>query len=322
MYPERWALNMITGPTIEPLDITTVKNHLRIDAGSLADNMTESPSINVASSTGISTGIGIDVMGYSVVVNAVIGAVDSGGTVDIHLEESDDDVTYADVVGSTFAQASTGNMNTVIEKEYIGTKQYVRASASAAGAASVYGVNVTKYAPTSPEDSYIESLITVSREMVEFHTGRRLINQTWDYFLGQWPNKDDYISLPYAAPLVSVSSLKYTDYYALEHIWSTDNYIVDTMSLPGAVRLRYNIWPATFVWPAITLYPSNPIAIRYTAGYGASSTDVPKTIKQAMLLIIGDLYENRENSRDTKFGEFKEIPYCVKALLNNYKVWM
>jgi len=39
-------------------------------------------------------------------------------------------------------------------------------------------------------------------------------------------------------------------------------------------------------------------------------------------LIIGDLYENRENSRDTKFGELKEIPLAAKRLLAARRVWM
>jgi hypothetical protein len=65
----------------------------------------------------------------------------------------------------------------------------------------------------------------------------------------------------------------------------------------------------------------NPINIEYVAGYG-TSTNVPKTIKQAMKLIIGDLYENRENSRDTKFGELKEIPIAARRLLANKRVWM
>jgi uncharacterized phiE125 gp8 family phage protein len=96
---------------------------------------------------------------------------------------------------------------------------------------------------------------------------------------------------------------------------STDDYIVDTNSEPGRIVLPYD-----GSWPSDTLYPVNPINIEYVAGYG-TSTNVPKTIKQAMKLIVGDLYENRENSRDTKYGELKEIPLAAKRLLVNKRVW-
>jgi uncharacterized phiE125 gp8 family phage protein len=314
MFPDRWALKIKTEPESEPLSKTEVKNHLRIDAGTIGDNITETPSINVAAySTGTSTGTGIDVMGNSVVACAVAGVINAGATVSIHLEESDDNVTYADVVGSTFTSLSTANQNTVVEKEYTGSKQYVRACATVAGDA-VYGVNILEYAPESAEDTYIESLITVARDIVEEHTGRRLINQTWNYYLDEWPC-DDHIKLPYA-PLVSVVSVGYTDCDGTTYSMSTDDYTVDTKSEPGRIVLEY-----TGSWPSVTLHPVNPIDIEYVSGYG-TSTNVPKIIKQAMLLIAGDLYKNRENSRDTKYGELKEIPLAARRLLANKRVWM
>jgi uncharacterized phiE125 gp8 family phage protein len=313
MFPDRYALRIKTEPTEEPLTIEQIKEHLRIDAGTLADAITETPTINIASyTTGDSTGAGVDIVGNSVVACAVAGEVTAGGTVDIHLEESDDDVTYADVVGSTFTQLSTANQNSVVEKEYSGTKQYVRACATVSGAASIFGVNILEYVPPSAEDEYMESLVTVARDIVEGYTGRRLINQTWNYYIDEFPCKD-HIKIPYA-PLVSVASVKYTDCDGTVNTMSTDDYIVDTNSEPGRIVLPYD-----GSWPSDTLYPVNPIDIEYVAGYG-TSTNVPKTIRQAMLLLVGDLYENRENSRE--YGELKEIPLAARRLLANKRVWM
>jgi len=334
MFPCRYALKIKTEPTEEPLSADNVKEHLHIDAGTLSETITETPTINIASySTGDSTGSGVDVMGYRAMVNAIAGAVMAGGTVDIHLEESDDNVTYADVVGSTFTQLSTANQNSVVEKEYTGSKQYVRANATVTGAAAIYGVNVLKHAAYSPEDTYIESLITAARTLVEDYIGRRLITQTWNYYLdnfgegNRWQKNvelalimnsygNDNIKLPYAAPLQSVTAVTYMDSDESSNAMSTSDYIVDIKSEPGRVVLGYGK-----SWPSATLSPSNPISIEYVAGYG-TSTAVPKQIKQAMLLIIGDLYENRENSRNTKFGELKEIPLAAKRLLKQYRVWM
>ncbi len=311
MFPDRFALKIKTEPTEEPVSVDEIKNHLRIDSGTIGDAVTETPTINTASySSGDSTGTGVDVMGNRVVVNATAGAVT--GSVSIHLEESDDNITYSDVVGSTFTALSTANQNTVVEKEYSGSKQYIRACATVIGSA-VYGVNVLEFSPYSPEEDDIESYITVARDMIEGHTGRRLINQTWNYYLDRWPISNT-LKIPYA-PLVSVSSVKYTDVDGVEGTLSTSDYDVDINSEPGRVVLK-----ETASWPSVTLNPLNPINIEYVAGYG-TSTNVPKIIKHAIKLIVGDLYENRENSRDTKYGELKEIPLAAARLLRGKRVW-
>lgn len=62
---------------------------------------------------------------------------------------------------------------------------------------------------TSDDDTYIGTLITVARRHVETITGRALINQTWDYFLDNFPPGDKIvIPLP---RLSSVTTVKYTD---------------------------------------------------------------------------------------------------------------
>lgn len=38
------------------------------------------------------------------------------------------------------------------------------------------------------------------------------------------------------------------------------------------------------------------VVVTYVVGYGASDSNVPADIKQALSLLIGDLYRNREDS--------------------------
>lgn len=315
MYPDRWALKIKTEPVEEAVSLSEIKAHLRIDSGVSTDAITETPSINIASySTGTSTGTGVDIIGNTIIACAIAGTISSGGTVDIHLEESDDNVAYTDVIGSTFTQLSTANQNSVVEKEYAGSKQYIRASATVTGNTAIYGVNVLEYAPASDEDTELEDFITAARDMIQDYTGRRLITQTWNYYLDEWPCKD-HIKIPYA-PLVSVSSIGYTDCDGTTYTISTSDYSIDTNSEPGRIVLAYDA-----SWPSVTLHPMNPINIEYVAGYGGT-TSVPKVFKQAIKLIVGDMYENRENSRDTKYGELKEIPLAAIRLLRNKRVWL
>ena len=304
-------LRIKTEPSIEPVTATQLKEHLRIDSGTFANNLSGSMSINSASySTGETTGTGIDVLGYNSVFNLIPGTVPAGATVTAHLEESDDDSTYTDVVGSTFT-ASTSNSNTVIEEAYTGTKQYVRAIATVVGSATVYGINAAKYAPTSAEDDYIEGLITAARQIVEEYLRRALITQTWYFHINGWP-EDDFIYIP-LGKLQSLS-VTYLDSDGDSNTFSTDDYIVDTYSNLGRVVLDYGE-----TWPSDTLYPSNPITIEFVTGYGANTTDVPKAIRQAIMMIAGDLYTHREN---TEYKQLYQVPVSAERLLYPHRLWL
>lgn len=82
--------------------------------------------------TGPTNGTGVDTAGFDeclVVVN--VGTVASGGTLDIHVEQSDDDTTYADISGAAFTQFTPSNDLSI----YVGRlnlrklKRYIRAVA-------------------------------------------------------------------------------------------------------------------------------------------------------------------------------------------------
>ena len=305
-------LRIKTEPSIEPVTVTELKEHLRIDSGTFADNISASPSIGAASySTGTSTGGGVDVLGYNIVANLTAGAVAAGATLAAHLEESDDDSTYTDVSGSTFTEVSTGNQNTVVEKAYTGSKQYVRASGTVSGGSVVYGIDIIKYAPYSSEDTYLEGLITVARQMVEEYLKRALVEQTWYYHLSNWPNNNDFIYIPLGT-LSSVASVTYYDSDGSSNAFSA--YITDIYSNLGRVVLDYGE-----TWPTDSLYPSNPITIEYKCGYGDEKTDVPKAIRMAIMMIAGELYRNRENSSEIKNYA---IPIAAERLLYPYRLWL
>jgi len=57
--------------------------------------------------------------------------------------------------------------------------------------------------------------------------------------------------------------------------------------------------------------------VTFVSGYGAAAA-VPKAIKQALLLLIGHLYENREA---VTTANLNELPMAVNALLYPYRVW-
>ena len=71
-------------------------------------------------------------------------------------------------------------------------------------------------------------------------------------------------------------------------------------------------------WPGTTLKTAAGVTITFVAGYGATSASVPESIRQAILLLVGHWYENREAT--VGVGNMQVLPMGVKALLSDYRV--
>lgn len=126
-----------TAITTEPLTIADVKAHLRLNSGSYADDTTTTQALVPASrAANTYTSSGVDISGTLAIVNLNSGTNQAGGTVDVHIEESDNNVNFADWTGGTFTQVTTANDNAIQEKQYTGTKRYIRVVAVVAVAAA------------------------------------------------------------------------------------------------------------------------------------------------------------------------------------------
>jgi len=129
-------------------------------------------------------------------------------------------------------------------------------------------------------------------------------------------SKGNAIRLPFGN-LVSVTSIKWKDSAGTETTLTvTTDYLVETNG-EGVGRICL---PYAGVWPSGTLYPSNPIVVRFVCGY-ASAAAVPSKIKSAILMIATDLWMNRENQTFTNSGQKYEINPTVQPLLYNAKLW-
>lgn len=152
-------------------------------------------------------------------------------------------------------------------------------------------------------DTLITTLIKTARLMAEGFTNRAFVTQTWQWRLdGFFPWR---ISVP-KGRLQSVSSIQYVDANGDTQTLASSDYSVDAKSDPGRIEPAYGkVWPTT-------RYQMNAVTITFVAGYGAASA-VPEDIKHAMLLIIGELYERREEAiAGTIIGE---VPLSSKRLL-------
>jgi len=149
------------------------------------------------------------------------------------------------------------------------------------------------------EDNLLNDLIETARQVVEDYTHRALVNQTWVGYLDSFPA---CVRLP-RPPFQSVTSI------TVEGTAFTDFY-----------ESAEGILTPTDTWPLLSSDPgADPIVITWVAGYGATADDVPKPLRQAILLLISHLYSNREA---LLIGvNAQELPMGVQYLLNPHR-WL
>ena len=156
------------------------------------------------------------------------------------------------------------------------------------------------------EDSLITLAITTARMMAESYTQRALCQKTLEHHR----NHFGYVmELPF--PVVSaITSIKYDDIYGVEQTLASTEYDAYLINEPAIIVHAYGkSFPGT-------RDKLNAVRIRYVAGY-ADPGAVPSPIKSAMLLLIGHLYENREELTTVKM---EEMPLGSKARLSPYRL--
>jgi uncharacterized phiE125 gp8 family phage protein len=159
------------------------------------------------------------------------------------------------------------------------------------------------------EDANVERWIRSARAQVESHLGRGLLTQTWKLALDAFA---DEMVLPMAAPLQSVTHVKYYNTSGTLTTLSSSVYQVDTLSEPGRVLLAPDQ-----TWPDLQSGRLLAVEITYVVGW-TSVDQIPAPIVDAMHLLIGDRDAHRE---DTLVGSATRLPRGVDALLGPHRVW-
>lgn len=156
------------------------------------------------------------------------------------------------------------------------------------------------------DDAYINSLIVVARRTCEQIANKKFINQTWNLLMDSFPTSME-IRLPKSlSPLVSVTHVKYFDEADQESTFNAGNYVVDIYSQPARIILKRDA-----TWPTDVLRVANGVEVQVVVGFG-DEPDLPQEYKQAMMLLIGHWYENREDVTEVKLDQ---IPRGAKTLL-------
>lgn len=155
------------------------------------------------------------------------------------------------------------------------------------------------------EDDLIEGFITGVRELVEKYLGRALLEQTIVASMDFWPGA--VVQLP-RPPLISITEVRTVDEDGMETTYSSDYYYANTKSLPGECVINFD-----------ATEPDNTsnrqrggYEIEFKAGYGTEATDVPFALRNALMLWVMEVYENRQMTA--------EPPKVIKPMLDLYKI--
>lgn len=164
--------------------------------------------------------------------------------------------------------------------------------------------------PHVSENLLIESLIKAARKYIETATGRALITQTLRLTRDCFPTwKEGYTFRLPSPPLQTVSSIQYTDTAGATQTVTAAEYVVDATSVPGRVGLAYG-----YTWPTDVIEQIASVNVNYVAGYGLAAA-VPHDIKQAMRLLIGHWFVNREAVLTGTISN--DIEFSLAALLGS-----
>lgn len=187
------------------------------------------------------------------------------------------------------------------------------------------------------ETANLQTMITAARLEAEKENGRELAQKQWTLTLDHFPTESyfwesfgvsimgpQYGERPYEFyfsdgniglldPLISVDNFTYKTSDGTVHtLVNGTDYIVDTSKHPGEVCPAYGTQ-----WPPDTLWPSSAVQITFTAGM--QPAQVPACVKQGMLLLLGEWYENRLPFSAVRF--IAQMPFSVTSLFQNNKLW-
>jgi uncharacterized phiE125 gp8 family phage protein len=160
----------------------------------------------------------------------------------------------------------------------------------------------------SDDDATLAIFITAARQLCESYTRMALLPTTFEEYFDDFPQYTgtfkDEIRLS-RSPVSAVTYVKYIDGNETTITANAADYKIDTISRPARISPD-NGWFGTYE-------TINAVFVRYVAGF-ADAASVPAPLKHGIMLVIGDMYENRTDS-------VKRLPTASEYLWNPYRVF-
>lgn len=158
-------------------------------------------------------------------------------------------------------------------------------------------------------DQQLARFITAARMQVETMTGTRLVPQAVQVMASGWP---DLMSLP-IGPVSAVTAFEWQD---LEGIWQTLDPAVYQLAAFGLTAM-IGLKPRQS-FPYGLRRVDDAIRLTLEVGYDP----VPEPIRTAILIMVADLYAQRESFVVGTIAAKVPTSMQVESLLANYRIWL
>lgn len=161
---------------------------------------------------------------------------------------------------------------------------------------------------TTADDTFITNLIKSATSSAQEYTNRFFIATTIQQVGDKWEDISNLLK----SPVASVTNIKYVDTSGSLQTLNTDVYFVDDVNKPARIGLKPNQ-----SFPEI-IDRLNAVQVNYVVGIAAGPDEVDEGIRQALLLTIGNWYQNRQAVVTGTIAT--ELPMNAKFLLDQYKI--
>lgn len=168
---------------------------------------------------------------------------------------------------------------------------------------------------STADDALITNHIRAATEMLETRCGRAFVTQTRALRMRTFHDpryaSGRSIVLP-RSPLKSISSISYVATDGTTTTLPSSDYRVSAGDQPGHVGEEHGAsWPAT-------RNVAGDVVVTYVAGHSTVSSGVPHAVKQAIRMVVGHWYRNREAVLVGTIS--KEMELGIDALLEGERV--
>lgn len=166
------------------------------------------------------------------------------------------------------------------------------------------------------DDTFLTSLIAIARERLEQETRRAWMRQRWTaYIIGDF---GQLLSVELPRPRILTGG---DNTFLLEYRNTSGTWVTESSYMIQANREPSRLWGPTTIPADIDTPRDADDAVwraTYWTGYGSESADVPGPLKQALMMLIGHLDQNRELTVSGR--TITEVPKSLDWLLTPYRV--
>lgn len=163
---------------------------------------------------------------------------------------------------------------------------------------------------TTEDDALIQVMIESAQDFCEQYTGRYFISQLAEYSLDVLQADLKYLELP-SNQASLINDIKYKDKTGAEITANIADFFIDYESTPLRIE------PVSS-WPDVRKKGFNNFKVRVVEGYGLTPASTPAAIVNAVALLVGHQYKNRESVIVGTVAN--ELPMGVSSFLDKYRV--